>query len=182
MKFHCRKCGKKYTEAERAAEPFCDCGARRIVSFGKIPEKVPNEIKFYAQRIFEKAEKSFGYTKGQLVYEKAFILLALLNFLCSKPEETTMQNLDTLYGKHRKEVISVYHGTIEEFKKQGFRTPTSAMPGMAEDEMLGTTPNELKITNTEFCDVRAKLMNLSAHECEDSIEYLEIQLKNKLYE
>jgi len=182
LKFYCHECGKEYIDADRKLEPFCECGARRLkASFGKIPRIVPSEIKDYTFKIFDGAEKAFGRTEDQLVYEKAFILLALLKFVCSRPEVTKTKDFWTIIKEYRREIVRIYKEEVGEFKRQGFRTPTSAMPGMAEEEMLGSRPNELKITMAKYEDVRARLMNLSAQECQNSIRFLEIQLKNKLY-
>ena len=180
--FYCYKCGKEYTDADRKSKPFCKCGARRLkVSFGKIPKIVPAEIKDYTFRIFEEAEKAFGRTRDQLVYEKAFILLALLKFVCSRPEAIKTKDFRTIIKKYRREIVGICKEEVVEFERQGFRTPKSAMPGMAEEEMLGQRPNKLKITMPIYENVRTKLMNQSNQECQNSIRFLEIQLKNRLY-
>ena len=107
-KFYCRKCGEEYTDEDRKKEPYCKCGARRLkVSFGKIPESVPTEIKDYVRRIFEEAEKSLsGRTKGEAVYEKAFILLALLKFACTMPRKNRREDILRIYKKNRSEIIN----------------------------------------------------------------------------
>ena len=109
------------------------------------------------------------------------ILLALLKFVCGHSEVIETKDLLTMYRDHREGMIKAYKKTIKGFKGHGFRTPTSAMPGMAEEEMLGSRPNKLKISLPKYKQLRTRIMNLSSQECQDSIKFLEIQLKNKLY-
>lgn len=55
------------------------------------------------------------------------------------------------------------------------------MPGMAEEEMLGDRPNKLKLVRKEFKVLREEIRELSDKEGQNSIEFIEISLKNKLY-